>query len=135
MKTLHDIKKEKETKVGELITLCAIFFAFSNEQFTENKTPKKEGEKYLSLGAGAYMPKDNYPKWEQGIKDINKWYKAEIKAGKMRKEAIAYELANHEAYYTGEIEATLEALGSDYTEEEVREVYRTESKKNAEQYA
>lgn len=112
-----------------------MFFAFSNEQFATNKTALKEGEKYLSLGAGAYMPKGNYPVWEQGMKDINKWYKAEIKAGKMRKEAIAYELANHEAYYTGEIEATLKALGGDYTEKEVREVYRAESKKNAEQYA
>jgi len=43
-KTLHEIKAEKETKVSELIKKCLMFFAFSNEQFAENKTPLQEGE-------------------------------------------------------------------------------------------
>ena len=48
---------------------------------------------------------------------------------KTRKQEIAYELANHEAYYTGDISDTMEALGKDYTEAEVLEVYRAERKK------
>ena len=39
------------------------------------------------------------------------------------------ELANHEAYYTGDISDTMEALGKDYTEAEVLEVHRAERKK------
>ena len=66
------------------------------------------------------------------MKDIDIWYKAEIKANKARKQNIAYELANHEAYYTNDIEDTLQALGGDYTKEEVLTVFNQERKK---QYA
>ncbi len=125
MKTLQAIKKENEGKISELFTLCGVFFAFSDEQFTKNKTPLKEGEKYVSLGAGGYMPKGNVDTYINGMKEIKKWYKAEIKANKMRKENIMYELNNHEAFYTGELGPVMNALGSDYTEEEVKDVYRT----------
>jgi hypothetical protein len=56
-----------------------MFFAFSTEQFNESKTPIKEGEKYLSLGAGAYMPESSAKRWISGSKEINNWYKSEVK--------------------------------------------------------
>lgn len=130
MKTIHEIKDQKEQKVTDLINAVGMFFAFSNKQFQENKTPLKEGEKYVSIGGGGYLPKGNLDAYINGIEEIQSWYKAEIKANKGRRANIAYELENHEAYYTGDIEATLEALGEDYTREEVKKVFNEEREKH-----
>lgn len=124
MKTIPEIKHEQETKLSELFKLCGVFFAFSNNQFDENKTHLQEGEKYVSIGAGGYLPKGKAKLFADGIDDLDKWYKAEIKANKARKAHILYELNNHEAYYTHDIESTLECLGEDYTREEVLKVFR-----------
>ncbi len=106
-----------------------MFFAFSDKQFTESKTPLKEGEKYVHIGAGGYMPKGQVDNYISGIEKIGKWYKEEVKANKARRENIAYELHNHEAFYTCSIEDTLRALGEDYTAEEVKKVYNEEQAK------
>jgi len=128
--TLAELKKENETKLDLLFKECGVFFAFSNDQFNENKTPLADGDKYVSMGAGGYLPKSKVDAYIQGSKDINKGFKAGIKKSKsLRYENIAYELANHEAYYTGEITDTLEALGSEYTAKEVWEVYNKEAYK------
>lgn len=124
MKNIPQIKKEQEDKMSELLKQCGVFFAFSNSQFQENKTPLEEGEKYVSIGSGGYAPKSKVLDFHNGLDDINNWYKSEIKANKARKALIEYELANHEAYYTGDISDTLSSLGSDYTYTEVRDVYR-----------
>lgn len=125
MKTINEIKAEKESKVSELIKACLMFFAFSNEQFAENKTPLQEGEKYVHLFAGAYIPKGQVDNFLKGIESINKWYKGEVNVNKkMRETEILYELNNHEAYYTGSIEDTMLSLGKDYTRKEVWKVYQ-----------
>jgi len=129
MKNLHEIKKENQNKVDQLLNNCLVFWAFSNEQFAKNKTPLAEGEKYVSIGAGGYMPKSKVNDFSNGMKEINKWFKAEIKNNKAKRQNIIYELANHEAFYTGDLADTLAALGPDYTLEEVKEVYNTEHKK------
>ena len=130
-KTVGDIRQEREDKISELFKNCGVFFAFSNEQFAENKTPLKEGEKYVSMGAGGYLPKGKSDELLKGMKDIKKWFKEATKDKKTRIELIKFELANHEAYYTGELEDTLSALGEGFTVEEVREVYRSELKHQA----
>lgn len=129
MTTLATIKAEKQRKVDQLLTDCLIFFAFSNEQFTANKTQLQPGEKYVSLGAGGYMPKGQVDNYLNGMKAINKWFKKAIKESKTRKEHIAYELNNYEAFYTGDIEDTLTALGNDYTAAEVWAVYHEVAEK------
>lgn len=123
MKTIPEIKKEQATKLSELFKECGVFFAFSNEQFAENKTPLQEGEKYASIGAGGYLPKSKSPTFINGMAQLNKWYKAEIKANKGREAHILYELNNHEAFYTHDIEDTLECLGTGYSREEVMKVF------------
>ena len=101
-----------------------MFFALSNEQFATKKTPLQEGENYVSIGAGGYMPKGNVDKYLNGSKEIKKWYKAEMRATKgMRVDNIKYELANHECYYTGEIQDAIDALGKGYTYKEVFKIY------------
>lgn len=129
-KNISEIKSENQKRSDQLFKDCDVFFAFSNSQFNESKTPLQEGEKYVSIGGGGYLPKSKYAALDAGIDDIEKWYKNELKKNKARKANIAYELANHEAYYTGCINSTLDALGNDYTIEEVREVYRKELKNN-----
>lgn len=127
--TLEKIKQIEENKVSELIKNCSMFFAFSDEQFTKNKTPLQPGEKYVSAGAGAYLPKGQVDNYLNGMKAIRDWRKSIIKDNKLRKENILYELNNHEAFYTGEIEDTLDALGDNYTAKEVWEVYHQNRKK------
>lgn len=129
---INEIKAEKSKRYDDLIKETSIFFAFNNEQFHKNKTPLQEGEKYVSIGAGGYMPKGKVNQYLEGVKLIEKWYKTAIKESKLRKQNIAYELNNHEAFYTNDITDTLESLGSDYTKEEVLEVFRSEQKKYAE---
>ena len=132
MKTIFEIKQEREAKQTELFKAVGLFWAFSNEQFTKNKTPLKEGEKYVSIGMGGYLPKGNVDQFLNGMKEINAWFKAEVNQNKeTRRALIAYELANHEAYYTGEVDATLDALGSDFTRPEVVKVYNEERQRVA----
>lgn len=130
MKTITEIKTEKENKVTELIKATSMFFAFSNKQFEENKTPLAAGEKYVSIGAGAYIPKSKVDDYLAGGEDIEKWFKAAIKSNKAHKKHIEYELSNHEAYYTNDIDDTLSALGDDYTYSEVLAVFKDIKRKN-----
>lgn len=132
MKTLSEIKKEKQDAIDVLFKECGVFFAFSNEQFATNKVPLSEGEKYVSIGAGGYMVKDKVQQLTDGLALIKKNFKKLMAANReMRIEHIAYELANYEAYYTGDITDTLKALGSDYTKKEVMKVYESEKQKQA----
>ena len=125
MKTLSELKTMQEEKVNQLIKEVSMFFAFSTQQFKDNKTPLKEGEKYVHLGAGCYIPKGQVDNYLNGMDSIRKWFKAEVKATKgMRKENIKYQLSNHEAWYTGTIDDTMTALGSGYTKKEVWTVWQ-----------
>lgn len=127
IKTIQQIKDERQAKLDALMTTCGVFWAFSDAQFYENKTPLKEGDKYVSMGMGGYMPKSNVDSFKNGMNAINKEYKAEIKANKgARRANIAYELSNHECYYTGDITDALKALGPGYTRAEVKKVYNEE---------
>lgn len=126
MKTLIDIKKEEEQKHTQLFNDCGLFWAFSNEQFTTNKTPLKEGEKYVSIGSGGYMPNSNVDKFRQGLKDIKKWRKTQIQSNKLQYEQIKYELSNHECYYTGDISDVVGIFSGTYTRQQIQEVYNKE---------
>lgn len=123
---VYELKEERQNKLSALITYCGMFFAFSDKQFDENKTPLKEGEKYLRMFGGGFMPKGNLDKWEAGQKEIDTWFEEQLKTRNLRRDYIAYELHNHEATYTHDIEDTLSALGEGYTREEVTQVFHEE---------
>jgi len=119
-----EIKKEVEKKQTILFKECKLFWAFSNEQFVKNKTELQEGEKYVSIGGGGYMPKSSVKIFKKGMKEIEAWKKAEVKKNKDgQEEQILYELNNHEAFYTQDIEDTYEALGKQYTRKEIWKVF------------
>lgn len=128
-RTLAEIRKTKEDQVSQLLKNCNVFFAFSDEQFEENKTPLADGDKYVRLGAGGFLPKSKSKQFLEGFDRIEKEYKKTIKENKQRKALIIDELQNREAFYTGEIDDTLEALGDDFTAEEVQTVYNEQRKR------
>lgn len=123
MSKYQEIRTAAEEKRSLLFKEVGLFFAFSDEQFSKNKTPLTEGDKYVSIGMGGYLPKSKVDEFTKGMKEIGKWTRDEIKSKKLEKKEIAFELANHEAYYTGELEDTYDALGGVYTMEQIREVY------------
>jgi hypothetical protein len=119
----QEIKAKRQKNTDALLSECGVFFAFSDEQFHENKTPKEEGEKYVSIGSGGYMPKSKHPKLSQGLKDIENAFKTELKEAKEKDAHILYELNNHECFYTGNIDDAVNALGDGYTREDIQKVY------------
>lgn len=116
----------RQNDANALIEQCQVFFAFSREQFAEGKAHTKlsEGEKLVDIGMGGFMPKRNVQKYIDGMKKIDEEFKQAMKDEKLRKEHIRYELGNHEAFYTGSIESTMEALGEDFTSDEVLKVFK-----------
>jgi hypothetical protein len=124
MKYLSDYTKESTTKA---LNKAEAFFAFSDKQFNEAKT---DGISYISLGAGLLCPRKTA---EQLTKDMDNAIKAGIKQDIKENGIngiIKRELYNYEAFYTGDIEATTEALdGYNITANQVMEVYNTEKEK------
>jgi len=111
----------------EALNRAGAFFAFSTSQFNE---AKKEGVKYSNLEYGLICPTDNC---ETLLKELDTTYKAGIKqdiAENGIDNIIIRELANHEAYYTGDTTSTREAL-ADYpiTLEQIQSIYNKEAKK------
>jgi hypothetical protein len=121
---IHELKQMVDEKQSAIFKKYGVFFAFSDEQFEKNKTPLEDGDKYVRLFGGGFCPKSKAKEMIQALEDAHKWYQEQINSGKLREEHILYELNNHEAFYTGEIGDTLEALGDDYTAEEVFEVFK-----------
>jgi hypothetical protein len=124
MKDIHKVKKHFEDLRTKIFKKHGVFFAFSNKQLEEGKV---EGVKYVQWMNGGLCPKDNV---EVFIKDLNENIKKQddkLSSSEFRKSYIAYELSNHEAYYTGSIDDSFSALkSSGITEKEVIKVYREE---------
>jgi len=131
MKTVAELKEERQEKNSELFNKVGLFWAFSNEQFEEGKTPLKEGDKYVSIGMGGYLPKSNVEAFTSGLEEIKKWYNEEIKKNKAEKAEIIYELNNHECFYTHDISGVVSMFAGTYTEEEIIAVFVKELKKAA----
>jgi len=123
MTTIQELKQQQTIKHSELFKECSLFFAFSNEQFTENKTPLQEGEKYVSIGAGGYLPKSKLPIFEHGMKEIKNWYKSEVKKTKNWESEILYELNNYECFYVNDITDAYNVLKDRYSLKQVQTVY------------
>ena len=124
---LYELKIESEQRRSRSMQECGMFFAFSDKQFEENKAPLEEGDKYVRLFGGAFMPKSKVDTWMKRVEENLQWFSSEIKYNNLRRAHIAYELSNHEAYYTGSIDSTMDALGEEYTREEVYKVFREEA--------
>lgn len=122
--TIHELKNQRQQKQSEIFQKYGVFFAFSDQQFEENKTPLEEGDKYARLFGGGFCPKSKVDAMLKDLQDLSAWFQDQINTAGLRDAHILYELNNHEAFYTGEIEDTMDALGKAYTMEEVLKVYK-----------
>jgi hypothetical protein len=103
------------------------FYAFSDKQFNEQKKPDT---KYISLGSGAIVPEINAKQFVDQMSTIVKNGIAQDITENGQDGVITRELANHEAYYTGSIESTIDALdGYNFTDEAILTVFKRENAK------
>lgn len=118
MKTLTDYTKQGTTKA---MNDFGAFFAFSTEQFNEQK---KENVIYVNMGSGLICPKENAPKLHEALsKNFDNGVKQDIAENGIDN-IIKRELINHEAYYTGDLEDTAETLKCyNITIEQIRKIY------------
>lgn len=128
---LYKLKVEREQRQSAIFKECGVFFAFSNQQFEENKTPLEEGDEYIRWIGGGFLPKSKAKQLMTSLKELGEWYKNAIADNNLRRNEIIYELSNHEAWYTGNLEDTINALGEGYTEEEVRNIFNEEYSKQS----
>lgn len=123
MKTIQEIKEEAQKMYSKVSNECGLFWAFSDEQFNENKTPLKKGEKYVSIGAGGYLPKGNINNLLEGWENVEKWRKKETKLLKDATKAILFEINNFEAFLSNDLSPVFEVFKGIYSEEIIRDVY------------
>ncbi len=110
--SLIEYTKQAQAKIFKEL---GAFFAFSDEQFDKKK---KDGVKYVSVGAGLVCPKENA---SAVIDRVNKAQKEGIKQrlkDHSLSDIIQYELHNHESQITYDYSAALDSLdGHGVTEE------------------
>ena len=117
-------KDLERDRVGDLMHRCGVFWAFSNKQFEENRTPLEEGDKYVSIGAGGYLPKSKLQEFQSGMDAISDWT-TEAAQQLDAEDAILHELGNYECFYTGDIEPAMQVLEDmGYSRNQVSKVYR-----------
>lgn len=128
---LHELRKQKENANTKLFNECGVFWAFSTEQFNESKTPLKDGEKYVFIGHGGYLPKGNLEALKIGLKENEKAYKQALKSNNLRLKEIAYEFANYECFYTGDWTVVADMF-PDVERDVIYKLYLKEYKKHIE---
>ena len=122
-KTIIQIKDEEQRKLSELFKMLGIFFAFSTEQFNSQK---QEGVKYVSAGAGMIIPVANVEEFSKQFDKLNEDTREQYDMNITMDEYILFELYNHEAMDTGDLEYSFEAITQEYPEctmEDVERVY------------
>ena len=107
MKYLSNYIDENITK---LLKQYGAFFAFSDKQFLEAKDKNKLNTDYTDLGSGLVCLKENAKKLIDEMDNcIKKGIEQDI-AENGEDAIIKRELYNYEAFYTGDITSTKEAL-------------------------
>ena len=120
MKYLQNYIEEAQT---EAFKKAGAFFAFSNQQFDEQK---KEGVEYVSMGAGMICDKEKAKQLIEDLENIHKEGIVQDIAENGIEAIIKRELANHEAEYTGDISDTYDALKAyEITWEQIDKVFRS----------
>jgi hypothetical protein len=90
-------------------------FAFSNQQFTEGKQKLgvTDNSELLSIGYGGYIRKTDREAYRDLLEAGDKELKEYLKEPEQLKDALIYELGNHEYCITYDLEPALEALSLD----------------------
>ena len=120
-KSYSEAKRMLEEKNSATFKKYGLFFAFSDKQFEENKTPLEEGDTYVSYGGGGYCPKNKFKDLSSEFDKNIAWMEEQTKL--FPKEAIGYELGNHECYYTGDIEIVINIFHNVFSPKLILETY------------
>jgi hypothetical protein len=123
MKYLSDYTAQP---LEQALDKAGAFFAFSQHQFDEAKKPNVT---YVNMKYGLICPKDNALALAKEISDITTKAIAQDLEENGKHNVILRELNNHEAFYTRDIQSTLEAL-EDYptiTKDDVMQVFKNET--------
>ena len=122
-KSIHEIRKQQQDEHSDMLKSLGIFFAFSDYQF---ESQKQEGFEYYSTGYGMQVPKHKLEDYKTKSREIsekyNKMYAQLIGLDKF----IADTLDNQEAYYSGDLEETLEIVQATFPEctyDDVQKIY------------
>lgn len=123
MKYLSDYTQEKHT---QLLQETGAFYAFGQKQFDEQR---KEWVIYVSLDGGLLVPKDKAKEFIDRLhENVQSGIKLDIEENWIEW-IIKRELWNHEAYYTGNIDSTCDALdGYGITREQIHSVFKNQKK-------
>jgi hypothetical protein len=102
------------------------FFAFSNEQFNENKSKLEKWDKYVSLFGGLLWKKSNYKEMLKAFDLHNEEDKKRRIKEEWLNKIILYELNNHECFYINDIDDNVFDLLKEYgaTEEQIIKIYK-----------
>lgn len=120
---LQDLKKVESDSISKATEDHRVFYAFSNEQFESSKTKLEEGEKYIQLHAGGFIPKFQLVSFIKKLDRIEKDFKNSILEHDLKERHIIYELQNHESFYTMDPSDAISALNNFYSEKEILEVF------------
>ena len=120
---LIDLKKAKDEAISKAIKDHKVFFAFSKEQFESSKTKLEEGEEYIQLHVGGFIPKFQLDSFIKELDRIEKDFKNSILEHDLKERHIIYELQNHESFYTMDPSDAISALKNFYSEKEILEVF------------
>ena len=117
-----------QNKQTELFNELGVFFAFSNKQFEEQQ---EKGVDYCTvLGGGDCVPTTKAKEFVERLSAIHQEGREKELAEKGIDKIIEEELANHECFYTGDIQDAFDALvGYEVTYEQVKTVYNNVSHK------
>lgn len=102
------------------------FFAFSNQQFEEQKV---DGVKYVSAWHGLFCPADKAKQILEAFKEHNEKEKQKQIEVDWIDNIIRYELGNYECYYTWDL-SDVEWMVEEYgvTMDYIKNIYREELK-------
>lgn len=101
MKTISQVKDDQQKRLSAIFDKFGIIFAFSNQQFSKNK---KEGVTYVNgLVGGMLIPEKNVADFLAAFNQHSDDCAKEMRELFNMYVYIHYELANHEAWYTGSI--------------------------------
>ena len=131
MQTYQDIKTKHSNAYNNAIEKNHVFFAFNQEQLKEgiNKLKRKDknfikGDKLVKIFGGGLLPQKNLDNFIKEIKEANTNNKKALKElREEKKEAILYELINHECFYTTELEPVIDFFKGIYTAKVILKVY------------
>lgn len=127
MKYLQDYINDSQTAV---IDKAGAFFAFSDKQYEEQKSPDKDKLDYTHLFGGLICPKDTAKQLLIDLAEVHKVGIEQDIAENGIEGIIKRELNNYEAYYTRDITSTVEALEPyGITEDQVRKIFHNQNAK------